>query len=143
MDTPDGSVIWLSDGLVEFPHFVFVGDTDMTLPAMVSLTARANAQIVLVKLRPDELKNESFMCSAALSRASERLGRSDLHYVQLLRTGQVSSVPGESFSSFSASSSKVRPTYSSISGSGEASEVRSETPDEFCASGGSILVVDV
>lgn len=129
-----GYVIWLTDGIVEFPHFVFSADTDMPLVGLFSLTALNTKELVLAESAPGEAPD------AAGTRVSQKLGRKDLRFIHLLRREEPQTRAGESFQAFSARWREHPPRlfYSNLDGNGESRVLREESAESFIANGGVI-----
>jgi hypothetical protein len=134
-----GDVIWLSDGVVEFPHFVFSADTDMPLVGLFSLTALNRKELVLAKTAPGEVPD------AAAPRVSQSLGRKDLRLIHLLRREDPPLLVGESFQALRARLREHPPRlfYSNLDGNGESWVLWEESPESFIANGGVIHRLDI
>ena len=134
-----GYVIWLTDGMVEFPHFVFSADTDMPLGGLLSLTALNRRELVLAEAAPGEAPD------AAVARVSQKLERKDLRLIHLLRREEPQTVVGESFQAFRARLQEhpSRLFYSNLDGNGESRVLREEAAESFVANGGVIRHLDI
>lgn len=140
--TPPGDVVWLSDGIREFPHFVFSGDTDMSTDGLISLTARNCSELFLVRLLPIEARAGEFGGVMAAKRVMAQLRRTDLVPVSVLSVQPAPSLAGAPFSEFRRSYRAPTVKYSSLTGAGESVFVREESADAFVAGGGSVHVLE-
>jgi hypothetical protein len=136
-----GHVEWLSDGVREFPNFVFSADTDMATNGFLSLTSTSENQIFLASVNNQEYSGGEIGVAAAVERISSMLGRSDLATVSIARIEESSSKApiGADFQEFLKTYKNPVVIYKSIFKEGlEAKVLRRQEPSEFISEGGRI-----
>jgi hypothetical protein len=136
-----GYVEWLSDGIREFPNFVFSADTDMATNGFLSLTSTSENKIILASVNNEEYSGGEIGIAAAVERICSMLGRSDFATVSIARIeGSSSKAPiGAGFQEFLKAYKTPVVIYKSIFEEGlEAKVIWQQEPSEFISEGGRI-----
>ena len=141
MRQPEITVVWLRDAKGMFPHIVFSGDSDVETAGWTSFTSTSRREVVICSVTAAEWNAGEQGVWAALRRVSDRLLRTDLRAIRLVRSEQPIGARGISFQACRKHGNLPKLIYSALEGPGESVPEREESIEAFKNNGGTILQI--